>query len=260
MAEKTVLCDVTGEVATVTLHRPDTLNAQTPQTWVELAEIGRSLTGEVRVVVLRGAGTSFSAGLDRALLAGFFTDPGDAPPSPLRELAMLPPAACEERIRAFQDGFRWLRRPDLLSIAAVHGYALGAGFQLALACDLRILADNAQLALPEVTLGLVPDLCGTAPLVDLLGYSRALEIAATGRKIPADEALRLGLAASVVPLDDLDAAVEKLVAALTTPLRAALTEAKALLAHAARRSPDEQEAAERAAQTRRIRDLAGLVD
>jgi enoyl-CoA hydratase/carnithine racemase len=113
------------------------------------------------------------------------------------------------------------------------------------------------LALPEPTLGLVPDLGGTAPLVDAVGYARALEICLTGRRVGAEEALRLGLATVVVPLDELAAATDDLVAALLAAPRDAVVETKALLLGAAerRRSRDEQEAAERAAQVRRLRDL-----
>ena len=129
---------------------------------------------------------------------------------------------------------------------------------MALACDLRILADDAQLSMAEVTLGLVPDLAGTGRLVDLVGYARALEICATGRRLGAAEALRTGLANLVVPAAELDAAVDDLVAGLLANNRDAVVEIKALLAGAARRSPAEQLAAERAAQVRRVRDLAGL--
>jgi enoyl-CoA hydratase/carnithine racemase len=151
-----------------------------------------------------------------------------------------------------------LRRPDLISVAAVQGHAIGAGFQLALACDLRVLAHDAQLAMPEVTLGLVPDLGGTKRLVELVGYARALEICVTGRRLDAAEAGRLGLATVVVPGAELDAAVADLVAAVLAGPRDAVVEVKALLAGAAGRSYDDQLRAEREAQVRRLRDLAGL--
>jgi enoyl-CoA hydratase/carnithine racemase len=109
----------------------------------------------------------------------------------------------------------------------------------------------------ETTLGLVPDLGGTKPLVSLVGPSRALEICLTGRRVGAAEALETGLANLVVPRADLDSAVADLVAALLVPPHAAITETKALIAGASGRSPAEQEVAERLAQLRRIRDLAG---
>ena len=137
----------------------------------------------MRVVVVRGAGRSFSAGLDRSL---FSAEPGVD--GGLGDLGRRPTAEAEDRIRGYQAGFRWLRSPGIVSIAAVQGHAIGAGCQLALACDLRILADDAQLRLPEATLGLVPDLTGTSTLVELVGYSRALEICLTGRAVQAAEA------------------------------------------------------------------------
>jgi enoyl-CoA hydratase/carnithine racemase len=170
----------------------------------------------------------------------------------------MPPEQVDAVIAGYQNGFGWLRRPDLVTIAAVQGHAVGAGFQLALACDLRLLADDAQLRMAEVGLGLVPDLGGTAPLVATVGYSRALEICVTGRSVSAAEAERIGLANLVVPAADLDAATGDLVAAVLAAPRGAVTEIKALLAGAGTRDRDGQEAAERAAQRRRLVALADL--
>ncbi|HST64827.1 MAG TPA: enoyl-CoA hydratase/isomerase family protein [Mycobacteriales bacterium] len=247
--------DRDGPVATVVLDRPDRLNAQTPHTWAALREAGRTLPDGVRVVVVRGEGRAFSAGLDRAAFA-----PGGIPGTPsLPEIAALPEHEGDATVRAYQEAFSWLRRPDLISVAAVHGHAIGAGFQLALACDLRVLADDAMFTMAESTLGLVPDLGGTAPLVAAVGYARALEICLTARRVGAAEALTLGLATLVVPRAELAAAVADLVAALLTPAAGAVTETKALLLGAPGRSREEQEAAERAAQLRRLRDLAKLI-
>lgn len=211
----------------------------------------RALPGTVRVVVLRGAGRAFSAGLDRAL----FTDDGEGG---LLQMPRLSRADATARIAHWQQAFAWDSRPDLVSIAAVHGHAIGAGFQLALGADIRILADDASLAMAEPRLGLVPDLGGTKRLVDLVGYSRAAELCLTGRPIKADEALRLGLGSAVVPRAELDAAVQRTVDALLAVPRDAAIETKALLLAAARRSQHEQEAAEREAQYRRLRALAGI--
>ncbi len=140
----------------------------------------------------------------------------------------------------------------------MQGHAIGAGFQLALGTDLRIVADDAQFSMAEPTLGLVPDLGGTKRLVDLVGYSIAADICLTGRRVGADEALRLGLASRVVPAAELDAAVEVTVRALLAVDRDAAAETKALLQRADARSQDEQQAAERDAQYRRMRSLAGF--
>jgi enoyl-CoA hydratase/carnithine racemase len=241
-----------GAVLTVTLDRPDQLNAQTPATWAALAAVGESLDDDVRVVVLRGAGRSFSAGLDRSL---FSRDPGTA--GGLGELARLPAEETQERIRRYQSGFRWLRAPGVVSVAAVQGHAIGAGAQLALACDLRVLTEDAVLRLPEATLGLVPDLTGTSTLVELVGYSRALEMCLTGRGVGAAEAHAVGLANAVVPADRLDAAVTELVAAITAAPVGASRETAALVRSAVRNDPATQDAAERAAQTRRLAELVG---
>ena len=184
-----------GVVVVVALDRPDKHNAQTPATWYGLSAVGRWLPGDVRAVVVCGNGPSFSSGLDRSALAGGGVGTTVAD------------------IEAYQAGFRWLRDPSIITIAAVHGYALGAGCQLALSCDLRVLADDAQLALPEPSLGLVPDLTGTHPLVHLVGYARALEMTLTGRRLDAAECQRIGLANAVVPHDQLDGTVDDLVGA-----------------------------------------------
>lgn len=243
--------DVGAPVATVTLDRPETRNAQTPATWAALKAIGTSLTEDVRVVVVRGEGGTFSSGLDRRMLE-FGGAPGEAS---LLDLLALSDDQLEATIAGYQGGFTWLQRPDVVSIAAVRGAAVGAGFQLALACDLRVLADDARFAMREPALGLVPDLTGTKALVDCVGYSRAMEICATTRWVPADEALAIGLATSVVPPAKLDDAVAELTAALLSPVAGAVRETKALLQSAGRLGRAEQDVAERRAQVRRLRAL-----
>jgi enoyl-CoA hydratase/carnithine racemase len=239
-----------GAVLTVTLDRPDQLNAQTPVTWSVLAEIGASLPDEVRIVVVRGAGRAFSAGLDRSL---FNPDPGVE--NGLGEVGRMPEEEAQERIREFQAGFRWLRSPGIVSIAAVQGHCIGAGAQLALACDLRVFTEDAALRLPEVTLGLVPDLTGTSTLVELVGYSRALEICLTGRAVKAAEARVIGLANLVVDPADLDGTVADLIAAILAPPVDASRATAALVRSAVRNDPAEQDAAERAAQVLRLQEL-----
>jgi enoyl-CoA hydratase/carnithine racemase len=241
-----------GAVLTVTLDRPDQLNAQTPETWAALAEIGRTLDPAIRVVVVRGEGRAFSAGLDRSLF-----DPSPGVQGGLGELGRLPAEEAQERIRGYQAGFRWLRSPGIVSVAAVQGHAIGAGAQLALACDLRVLADDAQLRLPETTLGLVPDLTGTSTLVEAVGYPRALEICLTGRAVGAAEARAIGLATAVVPRAELRAAVGDLVDALLAAPAEASRATTALVRSAVRNDPETQDTAERAAQVQRLHDLVG---
>ena len=156
----------------------------------------------------------------------------------------------DRTVEGYQQAFTWWRRTDLVTVAAVQGHAIGAGFQLALACDLRVAADDAVFCMKEPALGLVPDLTGTKPLVDLVGLPRALEICLTARNIPAAEARELGLAQQVVPADGLDAAVAELAAALCTPAADTARATKELLLGAPGRTLEEQAAAEIAVQAR----------
>lgn len=244
-----VLVRLDGPVATVSLDRPKVRNAQLRETWEALAHIGSALPDEIRVVIVCGEGSSFSAGLDRSA----FT-PG--PDSLLGAIATAPPAVANETIAGFQRGFSWLRDPRFVSIAAVAGHAVGAGFQLALACDLMVVADDAQFRMAEVSYGLVPDLGGTARLLELVGYQRALDICATGRHVSAEEAVRIGLALVRVPLAELDLAVADLAAALVESPAPAVRAIKGLLVAAQHATADEQLAAERAAQIPLLTELA----
>jgi len=237
---------VDDAVATVTLSRPQRRNAMTPGMWRGLAAVGASLPPRVRVVVVRGAGPSFSAGIDLRVLSAEGV-PGETPlPSPADP-------GFETEIASLQAGYTWLRDPAIVSIAAVQGHAIGAGFQLALACDLRVLADDARLCMKETALGLVPDLTGTKPLVDIVGLPRALELCLTARTVTAAEARELRLAELVVPLAELDAAVADLTAALLAADPAAARAAKALLQQAPGSTLEQQAAAERRAQAELMR-------
>lgn len=244
-----------GPVATITLHRPEVRNAQTPTMWRLLAEVGDQLLADdaVRVVVLRGSGGCFSAGLDRSML-----DPTSGADGTETVAGLL--ALSDEEVSAtiddYQRGFTWLRDPRIISVAAVHGYAIGAGFQLALSCDLRLLADDAQLCMKESALGLVPDLTGTKPLVEAVGYARALEICVSARMVGAAEAQRIGLALEVVPGDRLDETLAALVTSLVTAAPGAVRETTALMRSASHLDLDEQRRAEREAQVRMFRALA----
>ena len=141
-------------------------------------------------MVLRGEGASFSAGLDRRML----TPEGVPGEESLLTLATYDDQQIDAFIAQAQAAFAWWHRVPQVTVALVQGHAIGAGFQLALACDVMIVADDAKLAMRETSLGLVPDLAGTAPLVSRVGYSRAFEICARGRYVEADEAVRIGLA------------------------------------------------------------------
>jgi enoyl-CoA hydratase/carnithine racemase len=240
-----------GAVATVTLSRPRRRNAMTPGMWRGLARIGDALPPQVRIVVIKGEGPSFSAGIDLRLFSAEGI-PGEVPhPGPDDDL--------DAWIASLQAGYLWLRRPDIVSIAAVQGHAIGAGFQLALSCDLRVLADDAKLCMKEPALGLVPDLTGTKPLVDIVGLPRALEICLTARTVDAAEARELRLAEIVVPPGHLDATVADLAAALLAIDPAAARATKELLSTASGHTLAEQAAAERRAQAELLRRRLGAL-
>jgi len=241
-------------VVTVTLDRPDTRNAQTPAMWRALGAVGENLPEGTRVVVLRSDGPVFSSGIDLRA----FTPDGVDGESVLAQFQGLDDAAAADLIAEYQRGFTWWHdRDDVVTVAVVQGAAVGAGFQLALACDLRVCADAARFAMRETSLGLVPDLAGTYPLVRLTGYARALELCATGRWVGAEEAARLGVATSVVPVDELDAAAAEVVRGLLAAPPAALRSTKAVL-RAALDAPDAaaQRRTEREAQVPLLRGLA----
>ncbi len=227
-------------------------NAQTFATWASLAEVPAALPSTTRVVLLRGTGPDFSAGLDLRMLKpgglgfeGAFAD-----------LVGQDDAGIELQIAGFQQAFTCWRALDAVVIAVVQGRAIGAGFQLALAADLRVLAEDAVLQMAEVRLGLVPDLGGTQRLLELIGYPTALELCGTGRAVGAAEAHRLGLANHVVAAADLEQTTDELVASILSMPAAAVRSVKKLLAVVPPRTPVAQLVAERAAQVRLLSGIA----
>ncbi|GAA3650966.1 enoyl-CoA hydratase/isomerase family protein [Nonomuraea antimicrobica] len=252
-ARSGVRFEVDGEIATITLDRPEKRNAQTFATWSELARIGESLPEQVRVVVVKGEGPSFSAGIDLRM----FTPEGVPGQGSFSSAAKSEGAGFEQRVSQAQAGFLWLRRPEIVSIAAVQGHAIGAGFQLALACDLRIVAEDVSFCMKEPALGLVPDLTGTKPLVDLVGLAKAIDICLTARTVHAEEAVRIGLAERVVAGGDLEQAIQDKAAQLLSTNRDAAVATKRLLQGALGRTLEEQSAAEAVEQAARIRTLFG---
>jgi enoyl-CoA hydratase/carnithine racemase len=199
---------IDGHIATLALNRPDKLNAQTPAMWLHLADVlGPELIAnrDIRVLIVEGKGRSFSAGIDISTFTARPSDNGDAG-------SQLDPGASDpvEGVRHVQRGFDWLESAPFLTIAKVHGHALGAGMQLALACDIRIAADDVVMGLLETNWGLMPDLGGTVWLPRLIGPARAIEMMVTAEKLRADELERLGIVNRVVARDQLDAAVRDL--------------------------------------------------
>ncbi|MBS1846686.1 MAG: enoyl-CoA hydratase/isomerase family protein [Actinobacteria bacterium] len=192
-----------GHIARLRLERPEKLNAQTHRMWFELRQIGDAIGSDtsIRALIVSGAGRSFSAGLDTAVLTDFF---GSAAADDLEGLDST------AMVRRVQYSFSWLAETPYPTIAAVQGHALGAGCQLALACDLRIAADDVSMGLLETNWGLMPDLGGTVWLPELVGPAKAKELMWLAERLDADEALRLGVVNRVVPRADLDSAVDEL--------------------------------------------------
>jgi enoyl-CoA hydratase/carnithine racemase len=179
-------------VATVTLNRPDKLNALSPEVFEALRMAGAQIEKDpqVRAVLIRGEGRAFSSGLDLSALGG-------------EMLGTSTPVALRQVIRQVQEGFAVWARMTKPVVAAVHGYALGGGLQLALAADIRLCAAGTVLSVAEITYGLVPDLGGTHHLPRLVGPAIAKELTWTGRRFDSTEALALGLVNRVVPLEAL---------------------------------------------------------
>jgi 2-oxoglutaroyl-CoA hydrolase len=199
-------------VATITLDVPDKLNRVSMRARDQLARVFDELGADerVRAIVLTGAGRAFTAGGD---IAGFL----QAEPETLSRLAwnVAAPERCPKPV-----------------IAKLRGYAFGVGLELALACDFRVAADDVELALPEVKLGMIPGSGGTQRLARLIGLGRAKDLIMRGRRIAAQEALALGLVSEVVSPDELDAAVARLVDELAALSPLALAMAKRVLNHA----------------------------
>lgn len=186
-----------GEKAFLTFNRPEVLNALNAQLIAEALDVVENLASETRVLVLRGAGgKAFAAGADLGEMQRrtLWTDLDFGP---RRELA------------------RRLEAAPFLTIAAINGFALGGGFELALACHLRIVSDSAILGLPETKLGILPANGGTARLTRLIGPSRALKLIVLGERVDATEAERLGIANWILPSatfdDEVNAILDKLV-------------------------------------------------
>ncbi len=180
--------EVQDRIATLSVNRPDKLNALNEQTIRELSDAVDEFTrrDDVGGVILTGVG-------EKAFVAG----------ADIAELARMGPVDGIEVSRLGQQVFRRIELSRKPVIAAVNGFALGGGCELALACHLRIASENAQFGLPEVKLGIIPGYGGTLRLPRIVGKGRALELMLTAQFVKADEAYRIGLANKVVPLAEL---------------------------------------------------------
>jgi len=201
MAFDNLLLERDGAVATITINRPKVLNALNTATVEELRRAILELKADdaILVAILTGAGErSFVAGAD------------------INELAVQTPTGGREHALAGQHVFDLIENMGKPVIAAINGFALGGGCELAMACTLRLAADTARLGQPEIALGLIPGYAGTQRLPRLVGKGRAMEMILTGAPVSADEAYRIGLVNRVVPAADLIGEAKKLAAQLAS--------------------------------------------
>ena len=210
-------------IATITLARPEKRNAMNREMFAEVADATEQAGSDPEVfgVLLAGEGQSFCAGIDLGLLAEFGT------------LASMPGSQFRSFVKFAQRPYRELARLEKPTLAAVQGHALGAGFQLALACDLRVVATNAQMALLETRYGIIPDLGGMHALARIVGAGRAKEIVWTGRTVEADESDRIGLANRLADEEKLLHEAEGLLREVLAHSPVAVAQSKALIDHAA---------------------------
>jgi enoyl-CoA hydratase len=188
MNYQTLLLDVKDNIAVVTLNRPDKLNALNAQTISDLNSVFDELkeNEEVYVIVLTGSG-------EKAFVAG----------ADIKELNKLDMISAKEFAAKGQGVFTKIEKFDKPVIAAVNGFALGGGCELALACHIRLASDNAKFGQPEVNLGIIPGYGGTQRLARLINTGRAMEYILTADMIIADEAYRIGLVNRVYPQNEL---------------------------------------------------------
>ena len=195
MSAKNLVITIANQVALITINRPHAMNALNPATVMELSSTIAELEqqDDVHVIIITGAGEkAFVAGGDVALMRTLT-------PIQARDVAMKA-----------GELFQRIENSPCVVIAAINGYALGGGCELALACDLRLATEQAQLGQPEVNLGIIPGWGGTQRLPRLIGVSRAKELMFTGERVSAERALKLGLVDHVYPADQLLDQAQKL--------------------------------------------------
>src|SRR3954454_8350738 len=192
-----VLTEDRGAVRHVVLNRPDKRNAINDEMVLGLRDALETAAGDgaVRCVVLRGAGPMFSAGMDFAALGALAADPGS-----LRGVR-----------RPILETWNLLEEMPKPTVCQIHGGCIGGAMELALACDLRVMATGAVIGMPETRVGLIPDVGGSSRLPAVVGLGRAKELVMTGKLIGAEEAERIGLVNRIAPPDELEAATDGLV-------------------------------------------------
>ena len=204
------------------LARQEKLNSFTAEMWDELRTLGQELVanpGDLRALIVIGEGRAFSSGIDTSVFttgSGVnVPDAGARDPNPLVDMVLRT-----------QESFSWLEDAPFATIAAVRGFALGAGLQIALACDLRVFARGTSVGLLELKYGIIPDLGGTQRLPRLVGPGKAKEMIFTSARIDAEEAFRIGLCEQLVSDEELDEVAEKLAEKIAAQPPLAIANAK----------------------------------
>jgi enoyl-CoA hydratase/carnithine racemase len=226
---RTIRFSRAGNVGRLTLARPERLNSFTIEMWREMADLGGRLLDDpddLRALVVIGEGRAFSSGIDTSV---FSEGTGDELLDGSAEQPRHDDPTVDGILRT-QDAFTWLEDAPFATIAAIRGYALGAGLQLALACDIRVAAHGTEVGLLEFKYGIIPDLGGTQRLPRLIGPGRAKEMIFTAARIDAAEAERIGILEHVVADEELEGTVDALAATIAAQPPLALRAAKRAVA------------------------------
>jgi len=212
-----------ANIGVITLNRPDALNALNLELLTELDKLLDEIQTDekIRVVVITGAGRAFSVGAD------------------LREAQKLDEAGVKNFIQTGQRLFDKIENFDKPVIAALNGFTLGGGVELALACDIRIASEDARIGNPEVAVGLIPAWGGTVRLPKIVGKGKAAELILTGGQIDAKEAERIGVVNKTVPADELNSTVMWTAGTIATRAPIAVRQAKKILSRAVEMSIEE---------------------
>jgi len=213
-----VLLRIDGPIATITLNRPEKLNALDAEIWLGLEEAANAVKQkpDVRVAILTGAGDrAFSAGIDLKMVT---SGGGFSLGRPVR--------GGFESMQEMKEVFNMYESLPVPVIAAINGYCVGAAMELVLACDIRLASETAIFTIPEITLGVIPDMGGTQRLPRIVGPGMAKELIYTGKRIDAAEALRIGLVNHVYPKDSLMSEARQLAEEIASKEPAAVQGAK----------------------------------
>ena len=207
MAVNTLKLETHGHIARLVMNRPEKLNAFSVEMWDEMRELGAELVanpGDIRVLILSGEGRAFSSGIDTTVFSE-----GVGLTAPTKDESKHEDPTVDSILRT-QDAYNWLEEAPFATIAAVRGYALGAGLQAALACDIRVFTHGVSVGLLELKYGIMPDLGGTQRLTRLVGPGKAKEMIFTSARLDGEAAFALGICEQLVSDEELESTVDAL--------------------------------------------------